>query len=261
MRFIGDAVLRIKEDYLRILRFFRFNASFGRGAFDAEGLSACVRERAGLRQLSAERMASELKRLLVAPRAYEAVYVLFAFGLLCDILGAVPRLSRFARLIEIEAALDREPSAILRLAALAVFIPEDAKRLARRFKLSNAEQALLALAGVPFDDDLPSEAAAKRKLYRLGPENYASRMLLAWATSDAPATDPDWRRAATLAERWKAPVFPLRGPDITALGSFSGPEIGEMLRAVEQRWIDGGFEEDRDGLLALAGKLTTDRDG
>lgn len=261
VRFIGDAVLRIKEDYLRILRFFRFNASFGRGAFDAEGLSACVRERAGLRQLSAERMASELKRLLVAPRAYEAVYVLFAFGLLCDILGAVPRLSRFARLIEIEAALDREPSAILRLAALAVFIPEDAKRLTRRFKLSNAEQALLALAGAPFDDDLPSEAAAKRKLYRLGPENYASRMLLAWATSDAPATDPDWRRAATLAERWEAPVFPLRGPDITALGSFSGPEIGEMLRAVEQRWIDGGFEEDRDGLLALAGKLTTDRDG
>ncbi|WP_108683098.1 CCA tRNA nucleotidyltransferase [Methyloceanibacter sp. wino2] len=260
VRFIGDAVLRIKEDYLRILRFFRFNASFGWGAFDAEGLSACVRERAGLRQLSAERVASELKRLLVAPRAYEAVYVLFAFGLLCDILGAVPRLSRFARLIEIEAALDREPNAILRLAALAIFIPEDAKRLARRFKLSNAERALLALAGVPFDEALPSEAAAKRKLYRLGPENYASRMLLAWATSDAPATDPDWRRAATLAERWEPPVFPLRGPDITALGPFSGPAIGEMLRAAEQCWIDGGFKEDRDGLLAIAGKLAAARD-
>jgi tRNA nucleotidyltransferase/poly(A) polymerase len=197
--------------------------------------------------------------LLVASRAYEAVYVLFAFGLLCEILGAVPRLSRFARLIEIEAALDREPNAILRLAALAVFIAEDAKRLARRFKLSNAEQALLALAGVPFDEALPDEAAAKRKLYRLGPENYASRMLLAWATSDSPATDPDWRRAATLAERWEAPVFPLRGPDVTALGKFSGPEIGDMLRAVEERWIDGGFAQDREGLLALAKDLAAGR--
>lgn len=261
VRFIGDPVQRIKEDYLRILRFFRFNASYGRGAFDAEGLSACVRERKGLRKLSAERVASELKRLLVAPRACEAVSVLFASGLLCDILGSVPRLPRFDRLVEIEAALDREPSAILRLAALAVFVPEDAKRLARRFKLSNAEQALLALAGAPFDEALPDEAAAKRKLYRLGPDDYAARALLAWATRAAPATDPDWQRAATLTGSWEAPVFPLRGPDITALGKFSGPEIGDMLRAVEQRWIAGGFAEDREGLLMIAGKLAADRDG
>lgn len=261
VRFIGDPVLRIKEDYLRILRFFRFNASYGRGAFDPAGLSACVRERDGLRQLSAERVAAELKRLLVASRACEAVSVLFDYGLICDILGGVPRLSRFERLAGIEAALNREPSAILRLAALAVFVPEDAKRIAARFKLSNAEQALLALAGAPFDGALPGETAAKRKLYRLGPDAYAARMVLAWATSGGPATDSDWRGAATLAERWEAPVFPLRGPDVTALGKFSGPEIGEMLRAVEQRWIAGGFAEDREGLLALAGKLAADRDG
>jgi poly(A) polymerase len=259
VRFIGDPVQRIKEDYLRILRFFRFNASYGRGAFDAEGLSACVRERKGLAKLSAERVASELKRLMVAPRAGEAVSVLFDHGLLCDILGSVPQLSRFDRLVEIEAALDREPDAILRVAALAVFVPEDAKRLARRFKLSNAEQALLALAGAPFDDALPDEAAAKRKLYRLGPDDYAARVLLTWATRAAPATDPDWRRAATLTERWEAPVFPLRGPDITALGDFSGPQIGEMLRAVEQRWIEDSFRQDRDELLALAKGLAAER--
>ena len=259
VRFIGDATARIKEDYLRILRFFRFNASYGRGAFDAEGLSACVRNRAGLRELSAERVASELRRLLVAPRARAAVPVLFAYGLLCDILGSVPRLAQFERLIGIEDALDREPNAMLRLAALAVFVPEDGKRLARRFKLSNAEQAMLTLGGVPFDDALPDEAAAKRKLYRLGPDAYASCVMLAWANSGAPAADPGWRRSATLAERWEPPVFPLRGPDIMALGAFSGPEIGDMLRAVEQRWIDGGFVETREGLLALAQELAGGR--
>jgi tRNA nucleotidyltransferase/poly(A) polymerase len=255
VRFIGDPVQRINEDYLRILRFFRFNASYGRGAFDAEGLSACVRERAGLRLLSAERVAAELKRLMVAPRAAEAVSVLFTHGLLCDILGCVPRLPRFERLIKVEEALGQAPNAILRLAALAVFVPEDAKRLALRFKLSNAEQALLSLGGAPFDRALPDEAAARRKLYRLGREAYAFRVMLAWATSDAPIEDADWRRAATLADHWDPPVFPLRGPDITALGYFSGPEIGGMLRKIESQWIEGGFAEDRDGLLAAAKAL------
>ena len=252
VRFIGDAAMRIREDYLRILRFFRFNAFYGKGRFDADGLKACARERAGLRLLSAERVASELKRLLVAPRAAEAMSVSFDHGLLCDILGGVPRLARFDRLIGIELALGCDPNAVLRLAALAVFVPGDAKRIARRFKLSNAEQALLALGGEPFDHVLPDEAAAKRKLYALGPERYASRVLLAWADSAAPATDPAWHRAATLAERWEVPDFPLRGPDIMALGDFAGPQIGEMLRRVEQHWIDGGFTQDRDELLALA---------
>lgn len=255
VRFIGDPVQRIREDYLRILRFFRFNASYGRGPFDAAGLSACVRERDGLRRLSAERVASELKRLLTAPRADEAVSVLFAQGLVCDILGSVPRLSRFARLIAIEAALGLAPSAMLRLAALAVFMPEDAMRLAHRFKLSNAELALLALGGAPFGEGLPDEAAAKRLLYSLGPDAYAARVALAWSTCDAPADDPNWQQAATLPARWEAPVFPLRGPDITALGKFSGPEIGALLRAVEKRWIGGGFAETREGLLALAKEL------
>jgi len=255
VRFIGDAAMRIREDYLRILRFFRFNASYGKDGFDPAGLQACVRERAGLRLLSAERVASELKRLLVAPRASEAVSVSFGHGLLCDILGGVPRLGRFERLIGIESALGLEPNAILRLAALAVFVPDDAKRIARRFKLSNAEQACLTLGGEPFDRGLPDEAAAKRTLYALGPERYASRVLLAWANSAAPATDPAWHRAAALAERWEVPDFPLRGQDIMALGDVSGPRIGEMLRELERRWIDGGFMQDREGLLALARTL------
>lgn len=256
VRFIGDATARIKEDYLRILRFFRFNAYYGKGPLDAEGLTACVRERDGLAQLSAERIAAELKRLLVAPQACDAVEALFDNGLLSTILGSAPRLGRLSRLIGIETALARAPDPILRLAALSVFVAEDAPRLAARFKLSNAEQAMLALgADESFEAALPDVPAAKRLLYRLGVERFVAQMLLAWAASGASPDDAAWRAAAALPERWQAPEFPLRGPDITALGDFKGPQIGAMLRAVEQQWIDGGFVETRDELLERAKTL------
>ena len=257
VRFIGDAEARIKEDYLRILRFFRFNAYYGKGPLDAQGLLACVRQRAGLAQLSAERVAAELKRLLVAPKAYGAVEALFDYGLLSDILGCAPRLERLQRLIATETALDREPNATLRLAALSVFVAEDAPRLATRFKLSNAEQAVLALGAYETSDAaLPDEDAAKRLLYHLGRERYPLKVLLACASSAAAVEDAAWQSAFSLPERWQAPEFPLRGPDITALGDFKGPEIGEMLRAVEKDWIDGGFAEDREQLLTRAATLS-----
>lgn len=258
VRFIGEAEARIEEDYLRILRFFRFNAYYGKQPLDEEGLTACVRQRGGLAQLSAERVTAELKRLLVAPKAFAAIESVFDFGLLSDILGSAPRLDRLARLIAIEDGAGRDPNAILRLAALSVFVAEDAARLAARFKLSNAEQAMLLCgAEETFDAALPEEGAAKRLLYRLGPEAYGAQVLLSWATRGARPDDPDWQRALALPERWQAPEFPLRGPDITALGDFKGPEIGAMLRAVEQQWIDGGFTQDREQLLVRAKALAT----
>lgn len=263
VRFIGDAEARIKEDYLRILRFFRFNAYYGKGPLDADGLRACVRMRHGLAQLSAERVAAELKRLLVAPLAFDAVEALFDSGLLTDTLGSAPRLGRLKRLIDIEAVLGEQPNAVLRLAALSLFVAEDAPRLAKRFRLSNAEQAVLALgADELLNHMLPDEAAAKRALYRLGPERFSLHVLLAWAAAcGAAAENPGWRHAFDLPERWQAPVFPLRGPDITALGDFQGPQIGQMLRKVEQQWIEGGFTEDREQLLAKAKQLAASNSG
>ena len=257
VRFIGDAQARIKEDYLRILRFFRFNAYYGKGALDDVGLLACVRQRGGLAQLSAERVCGELKRILVAPQAVPAVEALFDYGLLTEILGSAPRLARFARLVAIETALGREASAPLRLAALAVFVAEDAPRLAARFKLSNADQALLALgAEETLDRGLPDESAAKELLYRRGADAYAPRVLLAWAASGAAADDADWGRAFGLPERWQVPEFPVRGPDVTAVANLKGPKLGEMLRRLEQAWIDGGFAMDRDQLLAQVAMLS-----
>ena len=242
VRFIGDAKARIKEDYLRILRFFRFNAYYGKGPLDAAGLAACVQLRAGLDQLSAERVAGELRKLLVAPQAVRAVEALFDYGLLTQLLGGVPRLLRFARLVAAEEALGLPPDAALRLAALAVFVREDAERLAARLRLSNNELAVLLLGA---DDhaaaELPDEAAAKRALYRLGPCSFEAHVLLASADAGIPPEDQAWRQALRLADRWDVPEFPLRGPDIMALGEAKGPAIGEILRQVEAEWVAGGF--------------------
>jgi tRNA nucleotidyltransferase/poly(A) polymerase len=257
VRFIGDAGDRIKEDYLRILRFFRFNAYYGRGPLDEEGLRACVRLRAGLDQLSAERVGGELRRLLVAPQAMRAVEALFDYGLLSGLLGGVPRLERFKRLIAIDTALERAPDAMTRLAALGVFVGEDAERLTARLRLSNAEQAVLALGAADHARDaLPEESAAKRALYRLGPDHCATHVLLAWADSGAAPDDPNWREALSLPERWQAPSFPLRGPDIMALGDIKGPELGAILRRLEAEWVAGGFALSRETLLAKAAKLS-----
>jgi len=256
VRFIGDAEARIKEDYLRILRFFRFNAYYGRGPLDADGLAASVKLREGLAQLSAERVAAEMRRLLVAPRAMRGLEALYDYGLLTDVLGGVPRLDRVERLIDIEAALDLTTDAALRLAALAVFVREDAARLADRLHLSNAEQATLEHAadegGKPVFAD---EASSKEALYRLGENDFRSRVLLAWAASGASTEDPHWRAIFRLPRSWEAPVFPLRGADIVEIGTAKGPKIGELLRQLEAEWIAGGFVASREELLARAKEL------
>jgi tRNA nucleotidyltransferase/poly(A) polymerase len=255
--FIGDAEARIKEDYLRILSFFRFHAYYGRGALDPEGLRAAVKLRDGLAHLSAERIAAELKRLLMAPRARRAVETLFDYGLLVDLLGGAPRLDRFARLVAIEEGVSRASDAMTRLAALAVFVAEDAARLGARLRLSNAEQAVLGLGADDHErHGLPVEDAAKRLLYRLGATDYPTYVLIAWADSAAAPDDASWRKALDLPQCWQAPAFPLRGSDIAALGDISGPEIGIILRRLEADWVAGGFTASREALLAKAAALS-----
>jgi poly(A) polymerase len=257
VRFIGDAARRIEEDYLRILRFFRFNAYYGRGPFHAEGLEASVRLRGGLSQLSAERIAAELRKLLVAPQALRGLGALFDYGLLTDVLGGVPQLERLERLIAIEAALGLSPNAALRLAALAVFVREDAERLAKRLHLSNAEQAILEVAAEESARSaFEHETRAKETLYRLGVEDFRRRVLLTWADSGTAPDDAHWRSIFTLPERWQIPVFPLRGADLVELGAAKGPELGELLRRLETEWIAGGFAGSHADMLARAKTLS-----
>lgn len=238
--FIGDAGERIREDYLRILRFFRFNAAFGRGAPDAAALSACVRERDGLAILSAERVRQELMRLLAAPRAAEIVGMMFDYGLIASVLGAAPRPALLARLAALEAANGLAPDAVLRLAALAVAVVDDVDRLRERLRLSNDEADVLALAAADVRD-LSSERAAKACLYAEGAAAYRRRVLLAWvASGDAPDSEA-WRGRLTLPDRWSATRLPIGGDAVIALGVPAGPRIGELLRQLEGWWIAGDF--------------------
>jgi poly(A) polymerase len=255
VRFIGDPVARIREDYLRILRFFRFNAAFGRGAPDAAALSACVRERDGLAILSAERVRQELMQLLAAPRAAEIVGAMFDVGLLAPVLGAAPRPALLARLAAVETANGLAPDAVLRLAILALAVIDDVDRLRDRLRLSNDEAEVLALgaAAVP---DLSGEPAAKACLYAEGVETFRRHVLLAWAASGAAPDSEAWRQRLTLPDRWTAPQLPIGGDEALALGVPAGPRIGDLLRQLERWWIAGDFAANetqlRDKLKELA---------
>ena len=146
VRFIGDPSARIAEDYLRILRFFRFHACYGEGAPDAAGLHACIAARAGLDTLSRERVRMELLKLLLAPHATPTLAVMAEAGLLGTVLGGVPLLASFENMAKVEAAIGVEPDAVRRLGALGVVVMEDAERLSQRLRLSNAEfERLMAL--------------------------------------------------------------------------------------------------------------------
>lgn len=261
VRFIGDAHARIREDYLRILRFFRFNADYATPPFDAHGLAACVRERAGLAMLSPERVHVELARLLVSGGAASALEAMLDYGVLVDVLGGVPYLGRFRRLAAIEEACEVKPSAMRRLAALTVSVSEDVERLGVRLRLSGAERASLSctLRARTLSDESDAPAA-KTLLYRAGPDCYRDAVLLAWANAGAPAEAPGWRRLLSLPERWTAPAFPLSGADLLALGLAEGPAVGRVLKAVEAAWISDGFAAGKAELMAMARRLAERRE-
>ena len=248
VRFIGEPAERIREDYLRILRFFRFHAAYGAGAPDRAGLHAAITLRAGMELLSRERVRMELMKLLVAPRAAATLEVMADAGLIEPIVG-VPMVAHVARLIAIEAALTLPPDAVLRLGALAVHVPDDAERLAEHLRLANIERDRLRsmsehwrqLAG---EVAANNEATWRALLYRLGPERYRDRVLFAWLRSGDGAAAERWRECATLPARWQAPRFPLRAADFIARGVPKGPRLGAALAEAEEAWIAAGFPRD-----------------
>jgi poly(A) polymerase len=254
VRFIGDAATRIREDYLRILRFFRFHAWYGDGAPDAVGLHAAILERAGLDRLSRERVRMELMKLLVAPRAVAALAVMAESGLIGTLLGGMAYLAGFANIGKLETTLGLAPNWTRRLGALGAWITEDAERLSQRLRLSNAERDQLAAMATAWWRVSPAmgETVARELIYRIGPDYFCARVLLAWARSDAAAHDAAWRDLATLPQRWSAPVFPLRAAHFLARGLEKGPALGAALGRAEEAWIAAGFPMDRRALDAIA---------
>ncbi len=253
VRFIGDPKQRIEEDYLRILRFFRIHAAFGAGEVDRAGYLACIASRAGLVSLSAERVRVEVLKLLVADGAACAVMAMADGGFLQAIFGGVAYTGPFAAMIAAERDLGLAEDAIRRLAALAVAVTEDARRLATRLRLSNAEAKRLDSMGhrwwrlAEMDEPL-----AKRRLYRLGEAAYRDRLLLAWARAGGNTDPAPWREHASLPQRWSAPKFPLKAADFIARGIAEGPALGHVITLAEDAWLAADFPLDEGALAAIA---------
>lgn len=245
IRFIGDPARRIAEDYLRILRFFRFHAGYATGPVDADGLAACVAGRDGLARLSAERVGQEMKKFVAARRAAETTTVMAETGILACVLPEGADVARFAAVRRLLPTPDKADVPIL-LAALAT----DGAAAASALRLSNAEanrittaQAALAEVG----DDAP---AVRRLVHKLGPVGARDTLILAAAISGATPDDLATRLAVAAAFEPGPP--PIRGRDLVPLG-LTGPRVGELTRAAEQLWIDSDFTLDRAALLAALG--------
>jgi poly(A) polymerase len=254
IRFIGDANARIAEDYLRILRFFRFHARYGQGAPDAEGFAACIAGRAGLEGLSRERIRAEMLKLVVAPGAAAAVASMAAGGLLLPVLGCVPRLARFAAIAGREDAGQVYPA--FRLAALAVEVTEDALRLRERLRLSNEEfdriariaAALEALAGRAGE---PTLASLRRLAHRSGADAVAGGLVLLNATVGQGRRE--WTQALITGLGQTPPFLPT-GRDVTALGVPPGPLVGRVLEQARHHWIEAGCPADEVAQAAFVGR-------
>ena len=261
VRFIGDPAKRIAEDYLRILRFFRFHAWYGKGGLDAPGLAACIQLREGLDQLSRERVRMEMLKLLAAPGAVAALEVMADNGLLGRVIAGVPNIVHVTAMARLEETLTLAPDPLRRLGALAVVVAEDVERLWQKLRLTNVEHARLAGIAEGWWRIGPalSENARRTLLYRLGPALFLDQALLGWARSGAAVQDEEWRKLATLPQRWTAPAFPIKAADLMARGMTQGPALGEALKAAEAAWIAAGFPSDRAALHGIIEKAATPR--
>ena len=247
VRFVGDPASRIAEDYLRILRLFRFHAWYGKGDMDAGGLRAAAAAKAGLRQLSGERIAAELLRLLECPNPAPVLRVMAASGILPELLPYALQMSRLEQMIQIDADNFFPPEPILRLAAL---LPDDgaaALAVAERLRFSAADRERLAgLAGAgPFA--AVSAQEAHRLLYKKGVAAFKDRVRLSWAGGAGNALS--WRMLLAVADSWKRPHFPFSGRDVLEAGVKEGPLVGTILDELESWWLENDCPEDQ-SLLA-----------
>ncbi|HTV34075.1 MAG TPA: CCA tRNA nucleotidyltransferase [Methylocella sp.] len=257
VRFIGDPEQRMKEDYLRILRFFRFTAEYGEGSIDPAGRQAALRLRDGLCRLSRERIGAELLKLLGARRAADIIAAISEDGLLHPLLGLVANPARLARGVVIEEGTTPDP--LRRLAALCMLLPEDAFRLHDRLRLSNAQMARLAdaasvLVALHGRDEPPGGAELKVLLFRHGRQAASDGLFLAQAEA-RPGEDGAWRDARNFLAVIAEPRFPISGADLVARGIPAGPAVGRALRDLRESWIKAGFPLDKASLSQLLKSL------
>jgi poly(A) polymerase len=265
VRFIGEARTRIREDYLRILRFFRFSARYGEGPLDAEGFRAAVQERDGLARLSRERVRAELMKLLEARRAGDVVTQCCQAGLLDRLVAGAADPGRLERLIAIEAARSAPADALLRLGALCVTIVEDAQRLRDRLRLSNAEYERLARAAGAVEAlhgllAPPPPEALRALLFERKRMAAEDALTLAHVDSGAKPDDSAFAAAFRLVSDAPEPTLPFTGADLVARGVKQGYRVGATLKSLQALWIRAGFPREPEALARLMDEALRARD-
>lgn len=233
VRFIGDPAQRIREDFLRILRFFRFSARFSQ-IFDPEGLAACARLKDGIALLSAERVGAEMMAILALPRAVFALRAMQDSGVLAQVWDAPASIDALARLKE--AAPDASPPV-----ALAVVFGAAGTGIGSRLRLSNAEKAVRsnALAAASAIAPGQSDKQVRALIYRFGREVFldGAATARAFGTIDA----EEHARLRRIAEAWEAPALPVSGRHVLAAGVPAGPAVARILSEIEEQWIAEDF--------------------
>ncbi len=274
VRFVGDARARIQEDYLRLLRFFRFQAHYGRVPPDARTVAVARELAPRLSGLSGERIRSELLRLLAAPDPLPVVQLMVEERILEPILPDITGVAVLRALFTLDMAEVGDP--VLRLAALLRPGAEVARAVAERLRLSNAETDELAMLDAP-PAEMKAAAAVLRAglaapgsrraltvaLYRFGRIKVRQSLAIAQARLLAEAPDgaaPGALAAVlALADAWQDRSFPLKGADVLGLGVAAGPAVGELLRRVEDWWIDADFVPDRKACLARLKEVAAEK--
>lgn len=260
VRFIGDARERIQEDYLRIMRFYRFFAFYGAGRPNADGLKASVALKKGLDALSPERVWQELKKLLSANDPSRALLWMRTTGVLTQIVPECEKwgIDAIHGLIDAEDGLGWEKAPLLRLKSILPPMPEKLSGLAKRLRFSNREtDDLLQWAMVTGLKPEMSEHELKLSLYFGAQEAIIATLKL--MTASARQKSGEGIEAVTMtsqllallktAQNWEKPHFPVSGKDLMAIGFEAGPKMGETLKALEQQWAQDGFKASKQELL------------
>lgn len=256
VRFIGDPDERIAEDWLRMLRFFRFFAWYGSGRPDAEGLKACARRKQELGALSAERLWQETKKMLAAPDPSRALLWMRQSGVLTALLPETEKwgIDAVHGLTASETQHGWEPDALLRLMAIIPPRLEIIEGLAKRLKLSNDERDRLIAWATASSLQLDTSEATRAAIYQHGANAISDKLKLAVAAQSEDTGRKDLAGLLEIAENWSPPPFPVSGKDLAELGYRPGPGMGEQLTALEKRWVASDFTLTRGELLSLARK-------
>ncbi len=260
--FIGNPVTRIQEDFLRILRFFRFYARFGQGDINADGLQAAIQFAPQMAKLSGERIRDELFKLMIATACVDAMTIMLENGILEPVLPYLSNLHRFKSMIEAEESTDMGADVIRRLAAICGDGEEAIQHTATRLRLSNDQTARLrAMKIYPGKGSWPDIGPdigpdrgldkglnkVRELIYRHGRKMVADQYCYQLAARTGKTQiDED---IVSVIKNWTPPEFPLTGHDVMEGGVPAGPKIGKILRQVEDWWIDQDFEPDRTDCL------------